>query len=136
MAKKEPRILYFLEGSAPLPLDNLAVIELGSNVAFRNGSVPNVSAAIEKCDGVSDPAIPDAYAHLPDGAEVIAAHRAKLKAEAAAGIEAMQALQAAPAPQAPAKPAKAASAPAVAPAVAPAAPVGNPGAAAGWTAGQ
>jgi hypothetical protein len=133
MALKDPRILYFLAGSEPTPRDTLAAMELGSNVVFRNGSVPNTSNSLEKCEGVSGPAIPEAYAAKPDGAEVIAAHRDRIRVEAMEGVakldaaekaaqEAAQAPTKATAPTKPAKPA--------------AAPVGNPGAAAGWTAGQ
>lgn len=131
---KDPRILYFCAGDMPTARDKLASLELGSNVSFRNGNFGTGGAAVEHCDGVSGPAIPKEYSNKPDGAECFKAYRAKLIEEAERELQAAEAAataseKPAPAPTPSPKPGKPATA-------VPAAPVGNPGAAAGWTAGQ
>lgn len=137
---KDPRILYFCAGSAPTAKDKLAALALGSNVAFRNGSVGTGGAALETCDGVSGPAVPKEYRAKPDGAECFEAYRAKLIADAESE---MQAAESAVKAEAEAKTQKQASKPQQQAGTGEGtgdkpqgAPVGNPGAAGAWGAGR
>lgn len=72
-SKKDPIILYFIEGSMPNSREMAEIFMLGSNVRVRNGVIAEHTAqgAIETCDGVAGPMIPEAYKGKPDGGEVL-----------------------------------------------------------------
>lgn len=70
MGNGYPKILFFIEGSTPTKEDLEAADACGPGVAFRNASLIDPAGAIEDCDGVAGPAIPENYAEaLPDASD-------------------------------------------------------------------
>lgn len=67
---KYPRILYFIAGPRPSMDDQIAVDELApANVVYRNADHVKTTGALELCDGVTGPAVPDRYKKEKPGAK-------------------------------------------------------------------
>lgn len=71
MARKWPRILFFIIGSLPTEEQIEEAESLGFNVVFRNASFSSDEGALEICDGVTGE-VPKRYAEkYPSAEEVI-----------------------------------------------------------------
>ncbi len=73
---KNPRILYFINGTTPTPEEFDEANKLGGNVGFRNAQYVNDDDNPEDCDGVaaSNPDfIPKPYKDFPAAKEALAA---------------------------------------------------------------
>lgn len=75
---KAPKILYFTESYSPTVADQLAVVDLGISVAFRNATFAGGDAGVEPCDGVMG-AVPENYAHIQSGEDALTAYKTALK---------------------------------------------------------
>jgi hypothetical protein len=75
---KSPKILYFTESYSPTVADQLAVVDLGISVSFRNATFAGGDAGVEPCDGVMG-AVPSNYEHLPSGEDALKAYKTALK---------------------------------------------------------
>lgn len=78
MSIKQPKILYFVNGSAPSAADQLAVIELGVSVFYRNARFVGADEKPEPCDGVAGH-VPAAYADIPSAEDAMTAYKAALE---------------------------------------------------------
>lgn len=77
---KSPKILYFVNGAAPSVADQIAVIDLGVSVLYRNARFVAADEKPEPCDGVAGH-VPSAYKNLPGAEEVVEAYKAELQAQ-------------------------------------------------------
>lgn len=75
---KAPKIIYFINGAAPSAADQLAVLDLGVSVQFRNARFVAADERPEPCDGVAGH-VPDAYAKIPKAEDALKAYRENLE---------------------------------------------------------